>query len=166
MRALLACGLLLLSSTIFAQSQTEVNQAEVKQPIEFNHRLHVTELKQKCEACHPNADPGEMMGMPEVAACMQCHASLPARSAATRKLAAFARQAREVDWVRIYQIPTFVSFNHRAHIRSGASCTNCHGPVAERTQLTKEKDVSMGACINCHLANRASIDCSYCHEAR
>jgi ribosomal protein L24E len=149
----------------FLQAQNDPAQAP-RQPIEFNHRLHVSEVKAQCKMCHANVEPGEMMEMPEVATCMQCHNAIQPKDAATRKLAALAKQNRDVDWVRIYQIPTYVSFNHRTHIQAGASCETCHGPVKERDHLWKEVDTSMGSCMNCHRAMHASIDCNSCHESR
>ena len=137
-----------------------------KQPIEFNHKLHTSNLKAPCKMCHPNSDPGEMMGMPEISTCMQCHSAIEAKAAGERKLAAFAKQNRDVDWVRIYQIPTFVRFDHRQHIQAGVKCETCHGPVAERQQLWQEHDMSMGSCMNCHRATHASLDCGSCHEPR
>jgi hypothetical protein len=116
--------------------------------------------------CHPNTDPGDTMGLPEVATCMQCHSAISPKNAAMQKLQAFAKQDRDVDWVRVYQIPSYVSFSHRTHLKVGASCQTCHGAVAERVALFKEKETSMGACMDCHRAKQASIDCSYCHAAR
>jgi Zn ribbon nucleic-acid-binding protein len=136
------------------------------QPIAFDHKLHVTDLKVRCKMCHPNPDPGEMMDMPEVSGCMQCHSAIKPKDAESRKLEAFAREKRDIDWVRVYQIPSYVSFSHRAHLQAGAECQTCHGDAGERSRLWKEKDMSMGTCITCHRAKGASIDCSYCHEPR
>jgi Zn ribbon nucleic-acid-binding protein len=83
-----------------------------------------------------------------------------------QKLQAYAKQNRDIDWVRVYQIPSYVSFSHRAHLKAGASCDTCHGAVAQRTALFREKDISMGFCMDCHRAKQASIDCSYCHSPR
>jgi Cytochrome c7 and related cytochrome c len=157
---------MLLAGCLALFGQDQETEKAPRQPIAFSHKLHVTGLKQPCKVCHPNADPGEMMGLPEISTCMQCHSKIAPDDAGARKLQAFAKQGRDVDWVRVYQIPTYVSFNHRAHLRAGASCQTCHGAVAERTALAKEKETSMGACINCHLANHASIDCAFCHEPR
>ena len=137
-----------------------------KQPLEFNHKLHVTDLKQPCVSCHANRDLGELVDMPEVSKCWQCHSALPPKTKAEQKLAAFAKQGREVDWVRVYQIPSYVRFDHRQHAQAGVKCETCHGPVAERAQLWKERDMSMGSCMNCHRENHASLDCGSCHEPR
>lgn len=137
-----------------------------RQPIAFNHKLHVGQLKQPCQSCHASIDPGEMVDMPEVPKCLACHSAITARTQAERKLAAFGKQNREVDWVRVYQIPTYVRFDHRQHAQAGVKCESCHGPVAERVTLWKEADLSMGACMNCHRQMRASLDCGTCHEPR
>jgi hypothetical protein len=65
------------------------------QPIAFDHKLHVTDLKVRCKMCHPNPDPGEMMDMPEVSGCMQCHSAIKPKDAESRKLEAFAREKRD-----------------------------------------------------------------------
>src|SRR6185437_5466798 len=51
------------------------------------------------------------------------------------------------SWIRIYELPSFVTFSHRTHLLHGATCQECHGPVAERTQLYKENDISMASCV-------------------
>lgn len=137
-----------------------------KQPIEFNHQLHVTNLKQPCALCHANREPGELVDMPEVSQCWQCHSAIPAKSNAERKLAAFAKQGREVDWLRVYQIPSYVRFDHRQHAKAGVQCETCHGPVGQRVRLSQERDMSMGSCMNCHRETHASLDCGSCHEGR
>ncbi|MDQ6676509.1 MAG: cytochrome c family protein [Acidobacteriota bacterium] len=137
-----------------------------EQPIPFSHQEHAGNLKIKCKMCHPNPDPGEVMTLPAASVCMQCHSAIQANSPAIRKLAVFARNDREIPWARVYEIPTYVKFSHRAHLESGNTCQECHGPVEQRAQLSKEGDTSMGGCMNCHRLKKASIDCGFCHEPR
>jgi hypothetical protein len=158
-------AVILLALTTYSAHAQDESQAP-KQPIPFNHKLHVTDLKVPCKICHPNPDPGEMMGLPEVSTCMQCHSTIEPKTAAERKLAAFAKQNRDLDWARVYQIPTFVRFDHRQHLQAGAKCETCHGPVAQRNTLRQEHEVTMGACMNCHRATHAALDCGSCHEPR
>jgi hypothetical protein len=148
-----------------ATGQTQ-QKAPPEQPIAYSHKKHVGELKLKCNMCHPNRDPGEIMGIPQAAVCMQCHSSVKTDSPAIQKLADFAKAKRDIRWVRIYQIPTYVMFSHKAHLQTGATCQECHGPVQEREQMFKETDISMGGCMSCHKAKNASNDCSFCHEPR
>jgi Zn ribbon nucleic-acid-binding protein len=159
-------GIVTFFSLLSIARAAPAEQQAPHQPIEFDHRLHAGTLKVQCKMCHPNADPGDTMGLPEVATCMQCHSAIPPKNAAMQKLQAFAKQDRDVDWVRVYQIPSYVSFSHRTHLNAGASCQTCHGSVAEQVALFKEKEISMGACMDCHRTKKASIDCSYCHAPR
>lgn len=138
--------------------------AAAEQPIPFSHKVHAGTLKLKCKMCHPNPDPGETMTIAEAPICMQCHSAVKTDSPAIQKLAAFARNGREIPWVRVYQIPGFVNFSHKAHLAAGNTCAECHGDVAARDVLSRETDISMGGCMNCHRAKKASIDCTYCHE--
>jgi hypothetical protein len=97
---------------------------------------------------------------------MQCHSAVKTDSPAIRKLAAAAKDGREIQWARVYQIPNFVIFSHRAHLEGGNTCEECHGRVAGRDQLYREADITMGGCMNCHRAKKVSIDCTFCHEQR
>ena len=134
------------------------------QPIPFSHKLHAGALKVQCKLCHPNPDPGEMMTIAGAAKCMQCHSAIKTDSPSIQKLAAFAKNERELPWARVYQIPEFVRFSHRTHVASGAACADCHGQVVQRDQLFREVGLSMSNCMDCHRAKKASIDCLFCHE--
>jgi cytochrome c peroxidase len=106
------------------------------------------------------------MGVAAAKACMQCHTSVKADNPSIQKLAAFAKDNRSIPWERVYQIPTYVSFSHRAHTTAGNTCAECHGQVTQRDQLSAEVDLSMTGCMNCHQQKGASVDCSYRHEPR
>ncbi len=153
--------LLLLASFWAADTKPE----PVAQPIPYSHKQHLA-LGLKCKECHANADPGEVMGIPAVSKCMACHVSIAKEKPAIQKLASFAAAKQPVPWVRVYEIPGYVDFSHRTHLQAGAVCENCHGPVAERTALWREGNISMGGCMDCHRKNKASIDCGFCHEPR
>lgn len=140
--------------------------AQPQQPIPFSHKVHAGTLKLKCKMCHPNPDPGEVMKVAAPSVCMQCHSSIKTDSPAIQKLAAFAKNGKEIKWVRVYEIPSYVSFSHRTHLEAGNTCQECHGPVETRDVLAKEGDISMTGCMNCHRAKKASNDCTFCHEAR
>ena len=139
--------------------------AQPQQPLPFSHKQHVgTGLK--CAECHKNADPGESMGLPVVAKCMACHIEIAKTKPTIQKLKAYAVAKQQVPWVRVYELPGFVWFSHRTHLAAKAKCETCHGQVAERDVLTREVNISMGTCMECHRKNEASIDCNLCHEAR
>lgn len=135
-----------------------------EQPMPYSHKLHAGKLALKCATCHANRDPGEKMGFASVASCMQCHSDIAVEKPAIQKLAAYAKEKREVKWVRVYQIPSYVRFSHRAHLTAGSTCVECHGNVKEREKLYREGDISMAGCISCHQTKSASINCDFCHE--
>lgn len=153
-----------LTVVVAAQTGGPVGEAPPVQPIPFSHKTHAGTLEIECETCHSNPDPGEAMTIASPSDCMQCHAAIKTDSPAIQKLARAADEGQQIDWVRVYEIPSYVWFSHRTHLEAGNQCAECHGPVAEREQLSREGDISMAGCVNCHLAKGSSTDCSYCHE--
>ncbi len=152
----------LLVAAVFAQESQRHPDAPL-QPVPYSHKQHVA-MGLTCKDCHAMPDPGELMGIPEAAKCMSCHRSIKTDSPAIQKLARFARERREILWVRVYQIPSYVDFSHKVHIEAGAGCETCHGAVAQRDQLWRETDISMAGCMNCHRQRKASLACRACHE--
>jgi Zn ribbon nucleic-acid-binding protein len=133
------------------------------QPVPFSHKQHAGTLKMPCQYCHTLSRSGETLLIPRAQFCMQCHATVGTDNPGVQKLAQFAKTDRTIPWVRIYELPSFVSFSHKIHLQHGATCEQCHGQVSQRTRLYQEADISMAACVNCHRAKRASTDCSTCH---
>jgi hypothetical protein len=135
------------------------------QPLPFSHKTHLAQ-RLKCQTCHTNPEPGEQMTFPATAKCMVCHEEMAADKPMIKKLAEFHRNKEAIPWVRIYQNPKWVWFSHREHLEAGAKCDRCHGAVAERDALWKEKSITMESCMNCHRETNASNACNYCHEGR
>lgn len=148
-------GLLLLATGLGGQQQ----------PVPYSHKTHVA-LGLKCNSCHRNADPGELMGLPAESLCMGCHRTVKADSPQIQKVAAAAAEKKPLPWVRIYQLPAFVYFSHRVHTNSGAACESCHGPVRERDVITKEVVHNMRSCMACHAETKAPNECGTCHEEK
>jgi Class III cytochrome C family/Cytochrome c7 and related cytochrome c len=134
-----------------------------EQPVQFSHKLHVA-LPLKCRECHTNPNPGKAEGLPSASKCMACHFSIAKDQPEIRKLKNYADQKQEIPWAPVYEVPDFVKFGHRAHVRF--SCEKCHGPVETREALWRETDMSMAGCVACHRQNRASTRCRVCHEDR
>jgi c(7)-type cytochrome triheme protein len=148
-------GLLLLAVGCYGQQQ----------PIPYSHKTHVA-LGLKCASCHKNPDPGEAMGFPAESFCMSCHRAIKADSPHIQKLATAAKEKQPIPWVRVYRLPSFVYFSHRVHTQAGAACDKCHGPVQERSVITKEVPNNMKFCMACHEASKARNNCDTCHEER
>jgi hypothetical protein len=133
------------------------------QPIAFNHKLHVQTAKMGCNDCHEPRGDGSTVAMPQPAKCMVCHSSVAADKPDIQRLAAAAKNEDPIQWVRVYRVPSFVTFSHKTHTAAGSKCEECHGPVAERTAIALEKDTNMGSCIACHQAKQAPTSCDTCH---
>ena len=105
------------------------------------------------------------MTFPSAERCMTCHSSIKTESPAIQKLASYARNHQDPPWVQVYLLPDFVYFSHKTHIEKGkVTCEDCHGPVAERDVISREKDVSMKACVGCHTQMHARVTCNTCHN--
>ena len=136
------------------------------QPLPFSHKNHAGALKLQCKMCHPSPDPGQSMTIAAPSVCMQCHSAIKTDSPAIQKLAQYAAENKPVPWVRIYEIPAYVDFSHRAHIAAKNTCEDCHGKVAERDALYREVNLNMGTCMDCHAGKRISTNCNFCHDPR
>jgi hypothetical protein len=136
------------------------------QPIPFSHKVHAGTMKLACKMCHPNPDPGETMTIAQPAVCMSCHSAIKKDSPAIQRLAGYAKEGKQVPWVRVYELATFVDFSHRKHLAAGNTCEECHGPVAQRDVLAQEVPVTMARCIDCHRAKKASVECTLCHDVQ
>ena len=82
---------------------------------------------------------GDAAGFPRLSECVSCHENVSKESEPLRMLAARVSEPEEVDWQRLYRLPSFVFFSHRRH--TGAGCESCHGAVAKRDVLTQEGDI-------------------------
>ena len=135
------------------------------QPIPFNHKLHIQSAKMACTDCHEPRGNGATVAMPQPPKCMLCHAAIATDKPDIQRLAAAAKHEETIAWVRVYRVPSFVTFSHQTHTTAGNTCEECHGPVAERTAIALEKPTSMAACIACHQAKQAPATCDTCHAA-
>ena len=134
-----------------------------QQPIPFSHKQHAS-ASLKCVDCHAGADTRDQAGLPAAQKCMQCHVSIKADSPEVQKIRDAAKTGEKIPWVRLYKVPDFVFFSHANHRKAGVECVTCHGPVAERTVLTKELPTNMKFCVDCHKQKNASTSCALCHQ--
>jgi hypothetical protein len=144
-------------------TQAQTAASAPVQPIPFSHKLHAGTLHMPCQYCHAPSPSGDTLRIPQAAACMQCHQTADTGNPSIQKLAAYAQTGTTIPWVRIYQLPSFVTFSHKVHLEHGSTCQECHGSVAQQDRIYKESDISMAGCINCHRAKRAPVDCDTCH---
>jgi len=164
--------------------------AAPRQPIFFSHLIHVGSFRIDCQYCHADARRSEFAGLPSVERCMGCHKIIGAQdNPEIRKIHGYWERGEAIPWVRVFKVPEFTYFPHKAHVRAGLPCQDCHGPVERmrvvgaRTGPTLANDLlrlvglrpsppplSMGWCVDCHRAQnatrgtRAPLDCVTCHH--
>jgi hypothetical protein len=158
----------LLLTLAFANAQAPVAERPApEQPLPFSHKHHAGTLKLACKQCHTIPDPGDFATLPPTKTCMGCHASVKTDSPHIMKLAAADKEGKKIPWVRVYKIPDYVGFSHKVHTSvNGVNCETCHGPVAERAVLRREKEINMSSCMDCHRRHEASNHCLFCHDQR
>jgi hypothetical protein len=167
LRLLFSAALLLAAQQKEYRAKDEkVPGDPVKQPIAYSHKTHVA-MGLKCRTCHTIPGEGYEAAYPKEEFCMGCHSSVKKDSPEIQKLAEAAAKKQPVAWVRIYEVPDFVWFNHLSHAEDAKiGCDQCHGDVAQRDVLFKEKSTSMNACMACHAAKKAPNACDFCHATQ
>ncbi len=98
--------------------------------------------------CHPTARTAEKASFAGAPGCLPCHTDRAA-----------SRPERPV-----YKVADFVFFSHAKHYQAKIECARCHGDVAKHDRVAMFRPTSMKACVDCHKAEKASIDCNVCHE--
>jgi len=172
MKQLTLAALLLAASFAIAQQRAYKPKEEklpgqpVPQPIAYSHKTHIA-AGLTCTGCHTMPGDGFAATYPKETFCMGCHQSIKADSAGIQKLAQFAKEKKAVPWVKVYQVPDIVWFNHALHVKDAKiECGQCHGDVAQRDVLFQEKSVMMNACVDCHAKSGAPNGCDTCHAAQ
>jgi len=139
----------------------------VRQPIQFNHRLHVEEVGLECTTCHLYVEVGAHSGLPAVEVCMQCHEGGLTESPEEAKLLALAASGSTQVFRKLFRLPDHVYYSHRQHVGIvGLKCETCHGGIARTTvpPQTPLVHIDMQVCVGCHAEQGARTDCTPCHR--
>jgi hypothetical protein len=67
----------------------------------------------------------------------------------------------EIPWVKVHDLPDFVYFAHKGHIRAGVQCEECHGDMKKETVGRRVSELTMGWCLDCH-ESHPSVEENYC----
>ena len=143
------------------------------QPIEnFSHKIHAGVNQIDCLYCHAGTGKSQLAGVPSVSECVGCHLYVMTVKdrPGVKQLMEYWTKKEPIPWVRVYYLPQFTQFNHKAHIRAEIACQTCHGQVQEMDVVGLNQPLTMGWCVNCHkntggkakLAS-APTDCTTCH---
>jgi len=108
-----------------------------KQPIDFNHSLHMDLVDDGCESCHFFREDGSYSGIPKLEQCVDCHEEVQGESPDEIKFVKkYVEKGREVPWLIYSRQPDCVFFSHAAHVKGAKmECKTCHGPIGESKNL-------------------------------
>lgn len=152
---------------------------DVPQPIEFPHNTHVKENGINCMYCHTYARRSKVAGIPPTSKCMGCHKVIATDKPRIKQLTKYWEDKISPPWKKVHDLPDFVHFTHEKHLKTlvfdrdfpvenvKEVCAFCHGDVENMTVAKKVKPLTMGFCVNCHIANKdlgAPGDCWKCHK--
>ena len=144
-------------------ASTTPGAAPGEQPIAFSHARHVEQVGLDCQFCHAYARRGPVAGIPAVERCVGCHRNILTERPEIVKVLDYWEQQAPIPWLRVHDLPDYVRFSHKAHVRSGIDCAACHGDVARMDVAVQVESLSMGWCVDCHTSRNASRDCLVCH---
>ncbi len=189
MKKLIACAIIFVGFIVVGYS-FGINNASFTgfapvQPINFSHKIHAGDNGVPCKYCHAFTERSRHAGVPSVERCMGCHKFIKTDSPEIQKLKKFYDDKEPIPWVKVYNLPDFVYFPHKRHVRANVDCKTCHGDVAsmsvvERppyfsiTSWFKPTPLTMGWCLRCHhtvMDKGATVkkvdngwDCWTCHQ--
>lgn len=158
------------------------------QPIYYSHKVHAGINQINCLYCHGGAWDSKHAAIPSVNVCMNCHKAINTyekgpklynekgeeinANAEIEKLYKYAGfdpknpnrwdpdNAKQIEWVKIHNLPDHVYFNHSQHVRAGkVQCQTCHGEITAMDEVKQFAELSMGWCINCH--RQTKVDFNY-----
>ena len=159
----LLTGMLIAALTLVYNLPLDTGDPAPAQPFAFSHRLHAGDYRIDCRYCHRGVEVGPAAGIPPLSTCQDCHLHIANDRPEVLKLLEQIKRKESVAWVKVYDLPEHVYFPHMMHLRAQLDCTTCHGDVAGMDRITREVELEMGWCLNCHRQHRASIDCWTCH---
>ncbi|MBW7888184.1 MAG: cytochrome c3 family protein [Bacteroidetes bacterium] len=161
------------------------------QPLQYNHKLHVTDQGMSCEDCHAFAESGAFQGIPAVSKCAECHAEPIGETDAEKILVEeYITPNKEIPWKVYSRQPDNAYFSHASHVTIGKmDCKDCHGSQGESEQLRTyqvnrisgySRDIwgpnisgiqseswqgmKMDKCIRCHDDRGRRDGCIACHK--
>ncbi len=141
-----------------------IYQQTAEQPIAFPHRVHAGQLQLPCNFCHRYVEQARQAGIPSLSRCMDCHRSIATERSEIKKLTRYFEAGQPVYWERLHQLPDFIYFSHKRHIKGEIPCAACHGEVTRMEVVRRVRSLEMGWCLACHRERGAATDCTTCHK--
>ncbi|MDQ6801462.1 MAG: cytochrome c family protein [Acidobacteriota bacterium] len=121
-----------------------------QQPVPFSHQHHVAGLGIDCRYCHASVEESSFAGIPPIHTCMTCHSQVWHDAPMLEPVRASYLTGVPLQWVRVYDVPQFVFFNHSVHVTNGIGCSTCHGRVDQMQIMYRAVTLNMRWCVDCH----------------
>jgi len=170
---LVTAGLAAMTIALALSVGTGARTTGPVQPIvNFSHRVHATVNAIPCLHCHAGTEKSQLAGVPAVSTCVGCHMYLGRvrQRPGVKQLFEYWDRKEPIPWVRVYYLPQFSQFKHKAHVRAGVTCQTCHGEVQKMDVVGLNQKLTMGWCVGCHTNTQgqaklaqAPKDCNTCH---
>jgi hypothetical protein len=163
-RASLLGAILLLLSPLSSFAIFPISNEPKEQPINFSHKLHVTQNGISCQYCHLYARRSFSSGVPPVSTCVGCHGPHGAElvqpdSAEVDIMRDHWAEGTPIPWVKLHDIPDFVRFPHKKHINADAS----RFIDGAGNDCDMNADPRSLACRVMHFRNGGDERCQSCH---
>jgi hypothetical protein len=149
---LLVAELLLITGVYFRSNYFRQVNVAIEQPVAFSHQLHADIVGLECQYCHVSVDKSYFANIPATETCMTCHSQIKTNSPKLEAVRASYADGNPIEWVKVYDLPNFVYFNHSIHVAKGVGCATCHGQVNEMPVVWQQQALYMGWCLDCHRA--------------
>ena len=120
------------------------------QPVQFSHQHHVGAMGIDCRYCHTTVERAAFANIPPTKTCMNCHSQIWNQSPELEAVRESWRTNRSIPWVKVYDLPDYVYFNHSMHIAKGVGCETCHGRVDQMPLVSQHPTLQMSWCLDCH----------------
>jgi hypothetical protein len=122
----------------------------VEQPFQFSHAHHVGGMGIDCRYCHTSVEESAFANIPSTKTCMNCHSQIWTNAPILEPVRASFRDDKPLSWVRVYDLPDFVYFNHGIHVNKGVGCVTCHGQIDKMPLVYQQNTLMMNWCLDCH----------------
>jgi hypothetical protein len=124
----------------------------IEQPIQFSHAHHVGGVGLDCRYCHTSVETSAFAGIPPTKTCMNCHSQIWSTAPILEPVRASFRDDVNLSWIRVHDLPDFVYFSHKIHVKQGVGCATCHGEIDKMPLTYQANSLLMEWCLDCHRA--------------
>jgi hypothetical protein len=124
----------------------------IEQPIQFSHAHHVGGVGLDCRYCHTSVETSAFAGIPPTKTCMNCHSQIWSTAPILEPVRASFRDDVNLNWIRVHDLPDFVYFSHKIHVKQGVGCATCHGEIDKMPLTYQANSLLMEWCLDCHRA--------------